>query len=269
VGTERIERRFAELKREKRSALVAYLCIGDPSVEASEACARAALESGADILELGVPFSDPTADGAVIAAASFRAIHNGGSLRATLGVAKALRSRTEAPLVLFSYYNPIFTYGDEALVDAAAEAGIDAILIVDLPPEEGVALRKRAKERGLSIVPLLAPTSDAEREARAFAQASGFIYYVSITGVTGAATISAKEAAEAAAGIRSRAKLPVVVGFGIDSPEKARAITDHGIDGVVVGTALVKAVASGKTLDEQRANVGSFVAALRRGLDQN
>ncbi|HTM43453.1 MAG TPA: tryptophan synthase subunit alpha [Polyangiaceae bacterium] len=267
VGTAgRISKCFTAVKQSGRPVLVAYLCVGDPSLADSEACALAALEAGADILELGVPFSDPTADGAVIAAASFRAIQHEGSLRATLKVAASLRSKTQAPLVLFSYYNPIFTYGDEALVDAAKASGIDAILVVDLPPEEGEALRVRATAQDIAVVPLLAPTSDAERERRAFARASGFIYYVSVTGVTGAATLSANEAGQAAASIRKRANLPVVVGFGIDSAAKAQAIAAQGVDGVVVGTAIVKAVENGKTTAERCANVKELIAGLRQGI---
>jgi tryptophan synthase alpha chain len=268
VGIERIEQCFASVAQQGRPALVAYLCIGDPSVADSEACALAALQAGADILELGVPFSDPTADGAVIAAASFRAIQRGGSLRATLELASNLRSKTTAPLVLFSYYNPIFTYGDEQLVDAAKAAGIDALLVVDLPPEEGQALRARARQAGLAMVPLLAPTSDAAREERAFAQASGFIYYVSVTGVTGAKTLAASDAGQAAASIRQRAKLPVVVGFGIDSPQKAKAIAEQGVDGVVVGTAIVKAIDGAASTAQRRASVTDLVSGLRSAIER-
>ncbi len=269
MGIERIEQCFASVAEQGRPALVAYLCIGDPSVADSEACALAALKAGADILELGVPFSDPTADGAVIAAASFRAIQQGGgSLKATLQLASNLRSKTTAPLVLFSYYNPIFTYGDEQLVDAAKAAGIDALLVVDLPPEEGKALRARARHVNLAVVPLLAPTSDAQREERAFAQASGFIYYVSVTGVTGAKTLAASDAGQAAASIRRRAKLPVVVGFGIDSPEKAKAIAEQGVDGVVVGTAIVKTIEAGKTSAQRCDGVSELVGGLRRAIER-
>lgn len=269
MGIERIEQCFASVAAQNRPALVAYLCIGDPTVADSEACVVAALQAGADIIELGVPFSDPTADGAVIAAASFRAIQHGGSLRATLQLASNLRGKTNAPLVLFSYYNPIFTFGDEQLVDAAKAAGIDALLVVDLPPEEGKALRARARQAGIAIVPLLAPTSDAEREERAFAQASGFIYYVSVTGVTGAKTLAASDAGQAAASIRRRAKLPVVVGFGIDSPEKAKAIAEQGVDGVVVGTAIVKTIEAGKTNEQRCAGVTSLVSGLRGAIQRN
>jgi tryptophan synthase alpha chain len=268
VGIERIEQCFAAVAQQGRPALVAYLCVGDPSVADSEACALSAIQAGADILELGVPFSDPTADGSVIAAASFRAIQRGGSLRATLELAARLRPRTTAPLVLFSYYNPIFTYGDERLIDAAKAAGIDALLIVDLPPEEGKALRARAKQAELAVVPLLAPTSDAAREERAFAQASGFIYYVSVTGVTGAKTLAASDAGQAAASIRRRAKLPVVVGFGIDSPQKAKEIAAQGVDGVVVGTAIVKTIEAGGDREQRLANVANLVGGLRRAIER-
>jgi tryptophan synthase alpha chain len=264
---DRLEQRFAELDRERKTALVVYLTIGDPSVEDSTACALAALEAGADVLELGVPFSDPTADGPVIAAASFRAIHQGGSLRAALEVARAVRVKFPAPLVLFTYYNPIIAFGEDKVAAAARDAGIDAFLVVDLPPEEGAVLRRAAKEAELGFVPLLAPTSDAEREERAFAGARGFVYYVSLTGVTGAAGVSMHDASLRANELRARAKLPVVVGFGIDSPEKARVARQHGVSGIAVGTAVVKAIASGKDMPARVEAVRALVGSLRAGLD--
>jgi tryptophan synthase alpha chain len=246
---------------------VAYLTIGDPSVEDSLECARAAVRAGADILELGVPFSDPTADGPVIAAASYRAIQQGGSLRAALKVAEQLRRESDTPLVLFSYYNPIVALGEERTVTEAVRVGADALLIVDLPPEEGAVLRAAAERHAIAIVPLLAPTSDAEREARALARARGFIYYVSLTGVTGAASAPLAEAGARAAALRSRSRLPVVVGFGIDSPEKAKSVAAEGVDGVVVGTAIVKAIAAAGSTRERSQAVYDLVASLRAGLD--
>lgn len=265
---ERIERTFQNLAASKKTALVIYLCIGDPSVEDSEACAHAAIEAGADILELGVPFSDPTADGHVIAAASYRAIQKGGgSLRAALRVTRSVRERHETPVVLFTYYNPVLAFGEERLPGALVEAGGDALLVVDLPPEEGQTLRQKVKGAGLAFIPLLAPTSDETREKEAFATASGFVYYVSITGVTGATTVSMDEATKRANALRERAKLPVVVGFGIDSGEKARVAHAAFVSGIVVGTAIVKVIAAAKSTEARVAAVKALVGELRAALD--
>jgi tryptophan synthase alpha chain len=263
----RIDSLFQQKQQHKQCVLVAYLTIGDPSLEDSEACALAALDAGADLLELGVPFSDPTADGPTIAAASYRALGHGGSLRSTLALAERIRRTSEAPLVLFSYYNPLLAFGDSKLPKAAAEAGIDGLLVVDLPPEEGAELRAAAKAAELAFVPLLAPTSDAERERLALASASGFVYYVSMTGVTGSKSVDAAEAGGAARGLRDRAKMPLVVGFGIDSPAKARAVADFGVDGVVVGSQLVRTIASQPDTPSRVAAVRAFVASLRAALD--
>ena len=262
----RIERRFAERRAEGRCALVVYLCVGDPSVEDTKQCAIAAARAGADVLELGVPFSDPTADGPVIAAAAYRAIRSGGSLRAALDVARAVRATSDAAVVLFSYYNPVLAYGDEALPKAAIDAGADGLLVVDLPPEEGAALRAAAKEAELAVVPLIAPTSGAERERRVLEGAGGFVYYVSLTGVTGAGDAPLGEAGRAAAALRERAGLPVVVGFGIDGPDKARLVAQEGVDGVVVGTAIVRAMGSQASTAGRVEAVSSLVSALRAAL---
>lgn len=267
MSIERLERCFAALAKEKRTALVVYLTVGDPSVEDSTACALAAIEAGADILEIGVPFSDPTADGPVIAAASYRAIHNGGSLRAALDVARAIRKRHDNGLVLFTYYNPLIAFGEERIAAAAKDAGVDGFLVVDLPPEEGAVLRRSVRDAGLAFVPLLAPTSDAERERLAFAGAGGFVYYVSLTGVTGAAGVSMREASLRANELRERARLPVVVGFGIDSAEKARVAREHGVSGIAVGTAVVKAIASGRDTASRVEAVRALIRSLRAGLD--
>lgn len=270
VSSTRTARFFQEAQSSGRTALVAYLTIGYPSLKDSEACARAALDGGADILELGVPFSDPTADGPTISAASYAAIQNGGSLSAALDTARALRADpayADKLLVLFSYCNPIFAYGEQALIDACREIGIDGLLVVDLPPEEGGALRAAAKAAGVDMVPLLAPTSDAQREAAAFKVASGFIYYVSMTGVTGSKTVDAEDAGGAAKRLKQRAPLPVVVGFGIDSAEKAREVADYGVDGVVVGSQIVRVMGKPAATEERAAAVGQFVGELRAGLD--
>lgn len=264
----RITQCLAARKAEGRTTLVAYLTIGEPNVEESIACAKAALRAGADVLELGVPFSDPTADGPVISQASYRAIQHGGSLKAALRAAREIRAESDAPLVLFSYYNPIVAFGDDRLPRAASEAGADGLLVVDLPPEEGAALRDAAAHEELAVIPLVAPTTDREREAKVVARASGFVYYVSVTGVTGTGAAPLVEAGREAAAMRERVKLPVVVGFGIRTPENARSVAAQGVDGVVVGTEIVRVMAAAENPAARVAAVEKLVGALRKGLDQ-
>jgi tryptophan synthase alpha chain len=263
----RIDACFAARKREGRTVLVGFLVVGDPSVEDTTACALAALRAGADVLELGVPFSDPTADGPVIAAAAYRAIQRGGSLRAALDVARRVRAESDAPLVLFTYYNPIVAFGIDALPKAAAEAGVDGFLVVDLPPEEGAELRAGAKRAGLSMIPLIAPTTGREREPKVLAGASGFAYYVSVTGVTGTRAAPLADAGRDAAALRARAGLPVVVGFGVRTPEQAREVASAGVDGVVVGTEIVRVIADAPDTRAREQAVADLIGRLRRGLD--
>lgn len=255
--------------------LVTYLCVGDPSVDESVELALGCARAGADVLELGVPFSDPTADGPAIARASQRAIRAGGGLRATLRAASRLRAELleaerEVAIVLFGYYNPLFVAGEERVVREAAEAGVDALLVVDLPIEESAPLRRAARAHDLGVVPLLAPTSRAERVAAVkSAAAEGgvpFVYYVSTTGVTGAEGVDAMGAGDRAAVLRAELGLPVVVGFGIDSGEKARAAAAHA-DGAVVGTALVRAVEEAMSPAARLAAVERLVLDLRAGVD--
>ena len=267
MTVERIEQRLAGLRAEGRTALVIYLTIGDPSVEDSVACALAAARAGADILELGVPFSDPTADGPVIAAAAYRAIHNGGSFSAALRVTEAIRKESAVPIILFTYYNPLVAFGDERAADEALKVGADGFLVVDLPPEEGAVLRARAKKNQLAMIPLVAPTTGLDREPQLFKDASGFVYYVSVTGVTGTGAAPLAEAAERAAGIRERAKLPVVIGFGIRTSADAERAAAQGADGVVVGTEVVRTIGSADTLAGRVAAVEQLVGTLRSGLD--
>lgn len=267
MTVERIEAVFQRRKAAGQTALVAYLTVGDPNVEESYQCAKAALEAGADLLELGVPFSDPTADGPVIAAAAYRAIHHGGSLRAALKVAERLRAERQEPIVLFSYYNPIFAFGAAELPAAAAALGVDGLLLVDVPPEEARELRDAADTARLAIIPLIAPTTGPERVKHVLSRASGFVYYVSVTGVTGSGVAPLAQAGQAAVALRESTGLPVVVGFGITSAEKARLVADQGVDGVVVGTAIVEAISRGTNVAERVANVRTLVGAIRAGLD--
>jgi tryptophan synthase alpha chain len=267
VTVDRIDRCFQRLQREGRTALVAYLTIGEPSVTESCRYALAAIEAGADILELGVPFSDPTADGPVIAAASYRAIKNGGSLKSALEVGRSIRSRSDAPLILFTYYNPIVAFGDRRVIQEASSAGIDGILIVDLPPEEGAELRAAASEAALAIIPLVAPTTSLAREPKVLKGARGFLYYVSLTGVTGAGAAPLDKAGREAAALGGRAGLPVVVGFGISSAEKARQAAASGAAGVAVGTAVVRATSEPDTPALREQAVRDLLSSIRRGLD--
>jgi tryptophan synthase alpha chain len=262
--------RLASAFAKKRKVLVAYLCVGDPSAAESIELARTCVKAGADVLELGVPFSDPTADGPAIARASQRAIANGGGLSSTLEVARAIRAASDVPIVLFGYFNPLFVRGTARAVEDAAKAGVDALLVVDLPIDESAPLRDEAKTHGLSVVPLLAPTSSGDRVAQVAAAAAkwplDFAYYVSVTGVTGSAAVRADEASANAAALRAKLGVPVVVGFGIDSREKARAAAASA-DGVVVGTAIVKAIEEEKTKEARVARVERLVSELREGLD--
>ncbi len=263
----RLDRAFAG----GHKALIAYLCVGDPSVDESVELARACLRAGADILELGVPFSDPIADGPVIARASQRAIAAGGGLEAALRAARAIRAAEPAAgIVLFGYYNPLFVRGESRTAADCAEAGVDALLVVDLPLEDGATLRAAASARGLGVVPLLAPTSSAERVAATKQLVKSatvpFVYYVSVTGVTGSGALQASDAGARAGALRAETGRPVVVGFGIDSRDKAREAARQA-DGVAVGTALVRAIEQGRTAGERRSAVERLVRELRAGVD--
>ncbi len=268
MTAQRIEQVFTRRRGAGQTALIAYLTVGDPSLDDTVRCAVAAAESGADLLELGVPFSDPTADGPVIAAAAHRAIQQGGSLRATLEVTRRVRAASDVPIVVFTYYNPVVAFGPELLPAAVAEAGADGLLLVDLPPEEGADVRRAAVAADLAVIPLVAPTTGESREPRVLAGARGFIYYVSLTGVTGSGTAPLATAGQAAAALRARASLPVAVGFGIHTPEQARLVADQGADGVIVGTAIVRAIAAATGPEGRVEAVRQLVGSLRAGLDR-
>ena len=273
----RLDEVFSRLARARRNALIAYFCMGDPSIDESVELCVAAAEAGADVLELGVPFGDPTADGPAIARAAERAIRAGSTLLRVLDAAARVRARTPTPTVLFSYYNPILVAGESRVVERAAQAGIDAILVVDLPPEEAAPLRALAAVAGISVVPLVTPTSDAAR-VDAIAAAThpiaggprGFAYYVSVAGVTGGATSGLAAARVRAPEIRARMARPVAIGFGIDGAETARIAAGtpgEGPDGIVVGTAIVRRVEAGATPASREAAVRGLVAELRAALD--
>ncbi|MFT4572271.1 MAG: tryptophan synthase alpha chain [Hyphomicrobiaceae bacterium] len=262
----RITRCLDELRAEGRSALVPYFCVGDPDLDTTRKSVLAAVEAGADIIELGVPFSDPIADGPVIQAASQRALNAGSSLPRVLELAESLRRDTDVPLVLFGYYNPIFRYGDEALAKAAAAAGIDGILCSDLPPEEARSLVDASRANGVDSIFLLAPTSGDERIDAVAAFASGFIYFVSVTGVTGARVSAPEGIDKLVARVRERTGLAVGVGFGISTADQAAAVAGYA-ELVIVGSAIVRKM---EEAGAERAPevVREFVAELRGGLNR-
>jgi tryptophan synthase alpha chain len=268
---ERIPNAFSRRAAEGKKALVTYLCVGDPDEATSLDLALACVAEGADILELGCPFSDPSADGAAIAAASQRALAQGGGLEQTLRVARAVRDRSEVPIVLFGYYNPLFVRGDEQAAALAAAAGIDALLVVDLPVDESMPLRKAAAAVGIGLVPLVTPTTRPERVTRIGTLAETypipFVYYVSMLGVTGgsgAADVLTRAATEAAR-VRDVTRCPTAVGFGIDSGDRARIVA-KAADGVVVGSALVRRIESARTNPERVVGVRQLVRELRSAI---
>lgn len=250
-----LDEAFLRARAEQRAALVTYFCAGDPDPETTIEVAVAAAEEGADILELGMPFSDPAADGVAIQRASERALAHGMTLKKTLEVARAIRARSRIPIVLFGYYNPILAYGEAALCRDARAAGIDALLVVDLPPEESASLRTPAQAEGLALVPLVAPTSSDARIALAASIADSFLYYVSLTGVTGAASANFEQAGKRAQHIKTSTHKPVVVGFGVSRGADVKKLAGFA-DGVVVGSALVRAV-------EDSADRAAAVSAVR------
>ncbi|WP_024514869.1 tryptophan synthase subunit alpha [Bradyrhizobium sp. Tv2a-2] len=240
--TTRIDALFAKLKREGRSAFVTFLMAGDPDPETSLQVIKAMPKAGADIIEIGMPFTDPMADGPSIQAAGLRALNAGMTLKKTLELVRSFRKDDAAtPLVLMGYYNPIYIYGVDKFLDDAKSAGIDGLIIVDLPPEEDTELCVPALKAGLNFIRLATPTTDDKRLPAVLANTSGFVYYVSITGITGAAAADSRAVGDAVARIKRHTDLPVCVGFGIRTPQAARAIAEHA-DGAVVGTALVDAL---------------------------
>jgi len=240
--TTRIERRFAALKAEGRAALVTFTMAGDPDHATSVAVLKALPKAGADVIELGMPFTDPMADGPAIQAAGLRALAAGANMKKTLAAVREFRDGDDAtPIVLMGYYNPIYIYGVEKFLADAKAAGVDGLIVVDLPPEEDGELCLPALKAGVNFIRLATPTTDDKRLPAVLTNTSGFVYYVSITGITGSAAPDADKVAAAVARIKRHTKLPVCVGFGVRSAEQARGIAENA-DGVVVGSVLVEAV---------------------------
>ena len=257
----RIDAKFAALRAEGRKAFVSYVMAGDPDYETSLEIIRGLPGAGVDIIEMGLPFTDPMADGPTIQLAGQRALEAGQTLKKTLAMARAFREGDDTtPIVMMGYYNPIYSYGvDRFLVDAKA-AGIDGLIVVDLPPEEDEELCIPAQAAGLNFIRLATPTTDDKRLPKVMTNTSGFVYYVSITGITGAANAVAADVGPEVARIKAATDLPVIVGFGIKTPEASRAIASVA-DGVVVGSAIVEKIAQGQS----PAEVLAFVRGLADG----
>ena len=257
----RIERRFAELRRQGRAGLVTYLTAGDPDLDTSLRLFTDLAAAGADLVEIGMPFSDPMADGPVIQKAGQRALKQDMTLSRTLALVGELRRTDDTtPIVLMGYYNPIYRYGGEAFAGDAVDAGVDGVIVVDLPPEEDAELAGPARAAGLDVIRLATPTSDEQRLPRIVEGAGGFIYYVAIAGITGTRSADSSEVAAAVARLRRFTGLPIAVGFGIRTPEQAAAVA-CAADAAVVGTALVQGVA--RNLDpDSRAKPGLVDAVL-------
>ena len=257
----RIDSRFAILKKEGRRAFVAYICAGDPSIDATVGIVLALEKAGVDVVELGVPFSDPLADGVVNQMAADRALRAGASTPKVLQMIAEIRKSSQIPIVLFTYLNPVYTYGYAKFHHDAASAGADGVLVLDLPPDEAAENPELKPTPELRHIQLIAPTSPGERIRQIAAQAEGFVYYVSREGVTGAQSSIATGIAEQVALIKSATNVPVCVGFGISTPEQARAVAAMA-DGVVVGSAIVKLVEQNGAAPDVADKVGAFVKPL-------
>ena len=257
----RIDAKFAALKADGKKAFVSYIMAGDPDYETSLEIVKGLPGAGVDVIELGLPFTDPMADGPTIQLAGQRALEAGMSLKKTLDLARAFREEDDTtPIVLMGYYNPIYSHGVEAFLADAKAAGVDGLIVVDLPPEEDDELCIPAQNAGLNFIRLATPTTDDKRLPKVLQNTSGFVYYVSITGITGAAAAEATDVGPEVARIKAATNLPVIVGFGIRTPESSEAIASVS-DGAVVGTAIVSKIADGESVQD----VLSFVKGLADG----
>ena len=264
-GQSRLDRTFQRLKTKGEKALITYLMAGDPSLAETEQLVLALEQAGADIVELGVPFSDPIADGPVIQQAAERALRSGTTLRNILAMVGHLRVRSQIPLVLMAYYNSIHAFGPERFCREAAADGVDGLIVPDMPPDEAGPLKGPAAACGLQLIFLLAPTSTAERRAFVARQSNGFVYYVSLTGITGAKLGNVSEIGQSVEQIRGISKTPIAVGFGVTTPEDAAEISAIA-DGVIVGSAIVKHIAAGQQQQGMVARVSGFVHTLKSAM---
>jgi tryptophan synthase alpha chain len=269
----RLKARFENLAAEGRAGLVTFITAGDPNREISSTIIAGLPAAGADIIELGMPFTDPMADGPAIQASSIRALEAGQDMNATLAMVKSFREKDDdTPIVLMGYYNPIYIYGVERFSEDAANAGVDGLIIVDIPPEEDAELRVPANKSGIDLVRLTTPTSDEQRLPALMGGASGFIYYVSIAGITGTKSAATSNVADAVTRIRKFSDLPIAVGFGIKTPDQAAEIAKVA-DAAVVGSAIVQVIADNVASDgsikdspDLRESVLKFVSELAQGV---
>jgi len=260
--TSRLDHTFARLQRGGEKALIAYVMAGDPSLQETEQLVVELEQAGADIIELGVPFSDPIADGPVIQQAAERALRSGTSLRTILPMVARLRAMTQIPLVLMAYYNNIHAFGPDRFCHEAVRAGVDGLIVPDMPPDEAGPLKEPAAAAGLQLIFLLAPTSTAERRTFVACQSQGFVYYVSLTGITGAKLVNVADVGKNVEKIRKVTGVPVAVGFGVATPEDAVDIAAIA-DGVIVGSAIVKQIAAHQQKPDMVKQVAEFVRSLK------
>ncbi|MCC6543020.1 MAG: tryptophan synthase subunit alpha [Nitrospirae bacterium] len=262
----RIEDTFTRLKSGNEKALITYIMAGDPDLDTTGALIETIERAGADILELGVPFSDPVADGPTIQRASDRALKSGTTLKKVISLVKKTRKKVTVPIIVMTYYNIILQYGIERFPAEAVSAGIDGVIIPDLPPEEAEEFIRYAREAGLDTVFLLAPTSTEERIKKVTSVSSGFVYYVSMTGITGGKLANFNEIKDKVSEIQRHTGLPVAVGFGISRPEEARKIS-RWADGVIVGSAVVRLIEENIGKKQLLSRTGSFVKSLKKGIN--
>lgn len=261
----RIGDKFESLRAKNEKALIVYLTAGDPSLAVTKELIFELEKAGVDILEIGVPFSDPTADGPVIQAASQRALKTGTTLASVLKMVADIRLSSQIPIVLFGYFNPIFAYGVEKFARTASEAGVDGVLVVDLPPEEACELRVYSDAAGLDFISLVAPTSGKDRMKTILKTATGFLYYVSITGVTGTAAPKVEDVAREVGKIRKLTKMPIAVGFGISNAKQAKAIGAVA-DGIVIGSAVVKLIDENRNNSELVKVISNYTREIKEAL---
>ncbi len=261
----RIENLFSRLKEKKEKALIPYITVGDPTLQATKELVSKLEENGSDLIELGVPFSDPTADGPTIQQASLRALANNVSLKDVLVLVKEIRKTSEIPIILMGYYNPFFIYGVEKFASDAKFAGVDGVLVVDLPMEEAPEMKIYLDKTGLDMIFLFSPTTAEERIEIAATQASGYIYYVSVTGVTGARKQLSTSIEKSLKKIKKYTNLPVGVGFGISTPRQAQEVSKLA-EGIIVGSALIKIIAANRDHSRMLEEAGNFIFSLKSSI---
>ena len=266
--TNRIKETFDKLQAQGQKALIPYIMAGDPSLSDTESFVLSLEQAGADLIELGVPFSDPIADGPVIQKAAERALRSGTSLKSILATVKTLRTKSQIPLILMTYYNTIMAMGEDEFCQQATQAGVDGVIVPDLPPEESDPLCKAAETNGPVIIFLLAPTSTTSRQVEVIKRTKGFIYYVSITGITGASLNNMDEVRKNVRKIQSASKKPVAVGFGISTPKQAEQVAEFA-DGVIVGSAIVRQIGNHEHSSSLTEEINQFTVNLKTAIQKS